>query len=168
MPLSQKILQTLGIAEDLLTQHLKHDVKEIFNTMVGLDDMMHIPVQIDPVTEFKDCISSLVGFAGKFNGLVSIHMPMDLAKRVAGSMLEMHIDEINDDVTDALGEIANMIAGSFKLHLSVNSFEIHLSTPSVICGKEYVVSLNNKLEQFAVRFATDDDWFMVAVAFEEN
>ncbi len=154
--------------KNMLTQQLMRDVEEIFDTMVGLGDLLHIPVQIDSVTNFKDCISSLVGLAGACNGLVSLHMPSNLAFRATGNMLGMEVAELNDDVNDAMGEIANMIAGSFKMHLSKSGLDINLSTPSVVHGKEYMITLGTNPDQIAVRFATDDDWFMVAVAFDSD
>ena len=168
MTLSNGMLRSLNTNEELLAQKLMRDVKDIFGTMVGLEDLLHLPIQIDPVTNFKDCISAMVGMAGTFNGLVSLHMPSDLAVRATCGMLGMDVTEAGDDVNDALGEIANMIAGSFKQHLSKGGLDIHLSTPSVVYGKEYVITLSKNPDQIAVRFATDDDWFMVAVAFGDN
>ena len=168
MTISNGLLNSLNTSEELLSQQLMRDVKDIFGTMVGLEDLLHLPIQIDPVTNFTDCISSLVGLAGTYNGLVSLHMPSILAIRATSCMLGMEVTEINDDVNDAMGEIANMIAGSFKQHLSKSGMDIQISTPSVIHGKEYVISLGSNPDQIAVRFATDDDWFMVAVAFEES
>lgn len=152
----------------ILTQHLMHDVKEIFSTMVGLDDLLHLPIQIAPVTNFKDCVSALVGMAGTYNGLVGLHMPSELALIATSSMLGMRVTEIDEDVQDAMGEIANMIAGSFKQHLSDGGLDIRLSIPSVVAGKEYIITAHNNPNQLAVRFATDDDWFMVSVAFEND
>lgn len=166
MSLSTGLLDSLNTTEELLCKHLIHDVREIFSSMVGLEDLLHLPIQIDPVTNFSDCISSLVGLAGTYNGLVSLHMPSTLAFTATSSMLGMEVTKVVDDVNDAMGEIANMIAGSFKQHLSRSGRDIHLSTPSVVYGKEYMISLGSNPEQIAVRFATDDDWFMVAVAFD--
>ena len=168
MSLSQGLLKSLNTSEELLSQQLMRDVKEIFGSMVGLEDLLHLPIQIDPVTNFKDCISALVGLAGTYNGLVSLHMPSSLAIAATSSMLGMEVTELDDDVNDAMGEIANMIAGSFKQHLSKSGMDVHISTPSVVYGKEYIITLGNNPDQIAVRFATEDDWFMVAVAFEEN
>ena len=168
MSLSQGLLKSLNTSEELLSQQLMRDVKEIFGSMVGLEDLLHLPIQIDPVTNFKDCISALVGLAGTYNGLVSLHMPSSLALAATSSMLGMEVTELDDDVNDAMGEIANMIAGSFKQHLSKSGMDVHISTPSVVYGKEYIITLGNNPDQIAVRFATEDDWFMVAVAFEEN
>ena len=168
MTLSQGSIITRGTTEEMLTQKLMRDVKDIFGTMVGLEDLLHLPIQIDPVTNFTDCISSMVGLAGTYNGLISLHMPCNLAIRATSSMLGIEVTELDDDVKDALSEIANMIAGSFKQNLSKGGMDIRLSTPSVVYGKEYVITLSNNPDQIAVRFATDDDWFMVSVAFEEN
>ena len=168
MALSQGLLESLNTTEELLSKHLIHDVIDIFGTMVGLEDLLHLPVPIDPVTEFKDCISSLVGLAGTYNGLVSLHMPSRLALAATSGMIGMEVDSLGDDVTDAMGEIANMIAGSFKQHLSKGGLDTHISTPSVVYGKEYVITPGNNPDQIVLRFATDDDWFMVAVAFDNN
>jgi chemotaxis protein CheX len=167
MSLSNALLETFNTTEEDLFNALKRDVSEIFITMVGLEDLMHLPVQIDPVTEFKDCISSMVGLGGKYSGLISLHMPSELAEKTTCQMLGLRTVS-QEDVRDAMGEIANMIGGSFKSHISQTSLDVHLSIPSVVYGKEYVISLCNNPNQIAVRFATEDEWFMVAVAFEEN
>lgn len=168
MALSSELLSSLDTTEEMLGKHLIHDVREIFGTMVGLEDLLHLPIQIDPVSNFTDCISSLVGLAGSYNGLVSLHMPSSLALTATSSMLGMEVAELDNDVNDAMGEITNMIAGSFKLHLSKSGMGVHLSTPSVVYGKDYFIKLTNKPEQIALRFATDDDWFIVSVAFDNN
>ena len=140
MTLSNGLLHALNTTEDQLTQQLMRDVKEVFITMVGMEDLLHLPVPIDPVTDFKDCVSSMVGIAGHYNGLVSLHMPINLAIRSTSCMLGIEILELDADVSDAMGEIANMIAGSFKLHLSKGGLDVRLSTPSVIYCKEYVIA----------------------------
>jgi chemotaxis protein CheX len=166
--MSSKSIEMMNTNKELISQQLIQDVRDIFSTMVGLDDLLHLPIQIDPQTHFKDCVSSMVGLAGSFNGLVSMHMPCDIALKATSSMLGMNVTEHNDDVSDALGEIANMIAGSFKHQLSKGGMDIKLSTPSIVYGKEYMVKLISHPDQVTVKFATENDWFMVAVAFENN
>ena len=80
----------------------------------------------------------------------------------------MEVKELDDDVNDAMGEIVNMISGSFKQHLSKSGLDVLLSTPSVVYGKEYILSLGSKPGEIAVRFGTDDEWFIVAVALAES
>ena len=165
MMLSSRIISKLGMAEENLVDKFRQEVYEVFNTSVGLDDLMYLPVAIDPATEFQDCVSSLIRLTGTYNGVVSLHMPSDLATTATRCM--RGVKTVNDDdIDDAMGEIANMIAGSFKAHLSRSGADIRLSLPWVMYGKEYIVSLSGNSNHIAVRFATEDDWFLVTAAFE--
>ncbi|KAB0666178.1 chemotaxis protein CheX [Oryzomonas japonica] len=168
MPLKNDLLDALHTSEDELLKHLIRDVEEVFCTMVGMENLLHLPLQVAPETHFKDCITAMVGFAGVYNGLVSLHAPQKLALAFTSSMLGMEVTELNDDVRDALGEIANMIAGSFKQHISPGGTDIKLSTPSLVSGDDYYVNAGNNLDTLTLRFATDEDWFMVAIVLEKE
>lgn len=167
MPITPDTLKALNTTEEELTKGLIKDVRDVFTTMVEVEDLMHLPMQIDVATHFKDCLTAMVGLAGTYSGLVSVHLPRPLATSFSSKMLGMEVDEINDDVRDAMGEIANMIAGSFKQHLSKGGSDIHLSTPSIVDGSEYVMTSGSNIENITLKFATDEEWFMVALTIEE-
>jgi chemotaxis protein CheX len=167
MPLSNSNLP-YGLTRDELVRRLAGDIQEVFSTMVGVEDLLHLPIEIDPVTHFESCATAMVGLAGTYNGRVSLHATTDLARDVTSRMLGLEVAEFNDDVCDAVGEIANMIAGSFKQHLSSGGTDIRLSTPSVVTGKEHFVSSGDSSDTITLRFATDEDWFMVSVILEKE
>lgn len=167
MPMKQETLAKLNMSEDQLVKSLIKDVQEVFINMVGVEDLMHLPIQVDLETHFKECLTAMVGLAGTYNGLVSVHIPWPLAIAFTSLMLGMEVTEINDDVNDAMGEIANMVAGSFKQHLSKGGSDIQLSTPSVVNGGDYLVSSGNNLENITLKFATDVEWFLVSLSIEE-
>ncbi len=56
---------------------------------------------------------------------------------MAGKMLGMPPEEVDSDSWDALGEIANMIAGNFKGKLSGVGNHCMLSVPTIIVGTDY-------------------------------
>ena len=56
---------------------------------------------------------------------------------MAGKMLDMPPEEVDNDSWDALGEIANMIAGNFKGKLSGVGNHCMLSVPTIIVGTDY-------------------------------
>ena len=153
------------LTEDELVKRLAGDVREVFSTMVEMEDLLHLPMLIETVTQFENCVTAMVGLAGTYNGLVSIHAPLRQALDITAGMLGQEVTAFNEDVRDALGEIANMIAGSFKQHLSKGGADIRLSTPSVITGKEYTVAARNPDETLSLHFATDESWFVVSVVF---
>ena len=168
MSLIASVVEAIHISEEELTKMLISDVKEVFSTMVGMENLLHLPSQIEPITHFEDCVTAMVGMAGTFSGLTSIHTPQRLALQITSSMLGMEVTEMDDDVSDALGEIANMIAGSFKMHLTKGGIEIRISTPSVVTGTDYVISAGNALDTITLRFATDEDWFIVSITLQND
>lgn len=168
MPLNLNGLESLHMTEGELVKLFIADIREVFSTMVGIEDLLHLPVQIEPVTEFSDCVTAMVGLAGGFSGMVSIHAPLTVALQVTSGMLGMEVAELDDDVRDAMGEIANMIAGSCKLHLSRGGADLRISTPSVVTGSEYAIASGTAANTVTLRFATDDDWFMVAITLEDE
>lgn len=167
MPLRPETLSELNTTEEQLTKALTRDVQEIFSSMVGVEDIMYLPPQMDLTHHFKECLTAMVGLAGSHSGLVSIHVPWPLALSFTSLMLGMEVTEINDDVNDAMGEIANMIAGSFKQHLSKGGRDIQLSTPSVVNGSDYTVTSAGDIENITLKLATDEEWFMVSLSLED-
>ena len=107
-----------GLTGDELAKRLTDDVREVFSTMVGMGDLLHPPKQIDTMTQFESCVTAMVGLAGSYNGMVCLHAPLRQGLAITAGMLGVGVCEFNEDVRDALGEVANMIAGSFKQHLS--------------------------------------------------
>lgn len=168
MSFIKQVLDSIELTEEELVKLLIADVREVFSTMVGIEDLLHIPSLVEPMTHFENCVTAMVGMAGTYSGLVSIHTPLNLALQITSGMLGMEVTEINEDVNDALGEIANMIAGSFKLHLTRCGADIRISTPSVVSGTEYAFTAGNTQDTVTLRFATDDDWFIVSITLDKD
>lgn len=166
--LSEATCQWLGIDGDELKKLICQDVKEIFLTMVNVDDVEPVAMSGPVETRFTDCVTAMVGFAGYFNGVVSVHASDKLAMKFTSQMLGIEVDEVGEDVIDALGEIANMIGGSFKHHLSRGGEEVKLSTPSVITGKEYFINAVAQTEAIPLSFKTGDTEFVVSVLIQRD
>lgn len=167
MPLSPSIMKLFTVTEAELLQKLDSDVSEIFATMVGMN-LSPPAAQTDTVSKFNDCVTAMVGLAGPYNGLVSINTTRKMASTIASKMLGMEIVEFNEDVTDALGEIANMIGGSFKHHFVMDGHEVKLSTPSVITVEEYEISSAYLPDTLSLLFASEDELFTVGVYLETS
>ena len=138
---------------------------EIFTDMV----MMEISVAGEPLLELaplKRSITGMVGLAGVHRGVLAVHFPKQVALEVTGSFLGMEVDEINDDVQDAIGEIANMLGGNLKTILSDRGKDIHLSLPSTIYGEEYAFTSQADAEQIILPFQAPAGVFYVEVELE--
>lgn len=166
MSITPAILTALNTTQEALVKKLIDDTRNVFSTMLGLE-LMHLPLEVDPLKHFNDCISAMVGLAGTYNGLVSIHQPISLGTRLASVMLDMELEEGDQDVLDALGEVANMVAGNFKQHLSKGGLDVRLSTPSVVTGHDYLISCK-EAGSLNLLFDLDEEWLMVSVLLETD
>lgn len=157
------------IIVDEITQKLIESTIEIFTGMV----MMDLEVSEETKTQsgiLQDSITGMVGLAGTHKGLLLIHVPNPIAMAITGNFLGLEVDEINEDVQDAIGEIANMLGGNLKAILSDNGKDIELSLPSTISGEEYNISSQTDTEhlvfQKVLPFKVSDGTFYVEVELE--
>lgn len=81
----------------------------------------------------------MVGLAGALCGILSVSCDGKAAREVAKCMLGPEIANSPDQISDAMGEICNMIAGNFKNKLAGADGSCVLSVPTVIQGEEYCV-----------------------------
>ncbi len=138
---------------------------EIFTGMV----MMEITVAGEPMTKLgplKQSITGMIGLAGTHKGVLAVHFPNQVAMDVTGSFLGMEVSEINADVQDAIGEIANMLGGNLKTILSDRGKDIQLSLPSTISGDAYTFSSQVDVDQVILPFQAPAGVFYVEVELE--
>jgi len=152
-----------------LAVRLTTDVRNIFSTMVGIHDLLPLPVMSDLVTHFENSVTAMVGLAGAYSGVVCLHAPRNLAKDFTSGMLGIELSELDEDVHDAMGELANMIAGSFKNHLSRSGANIRMSLPSIITGDKYIISTGGKTnDTLSLGFLTAQNCFLVSAVLEKD
>jgi chemotaxis protein CheX len=107
--------------------------REVFDIMLGTT--LH---SFEPPPNANDGeFTALVGLCGSLCGVLSIRCNDQAARIMAGKMLGMPPEEVDNDSWDALGEIANMIAGNFKGKLSGVGNHCMLSVPTIIVGSNY-------------------------------
>ncbi len=149
------------------TQDIAAATQEIFSSMVMLD--------VTPGESFKrgdsklcNSISGIIGLAGTSKGMLAIHLPNEAALAITTAFLGMDVEEIDEDVCDAIGELANMLGGSMKAILDPGGSDIQLSIPSAVHGEEYAVDCLADAETVAVPFSFNGQTFMVELQISKN
>ncbi len=113
---------------------------EIFETMVMM------PIVPERIIEGADSlltdarVTGMIGFGGTIKGMIGVSATADMAKMVTGALLGMEIADLDDDVKDAFGEIANMIAGALKSSCSETGAAIELAIPTSVVGETLHIS----------------------------
>lgn len=137
---------------------------DVFSTMIMLDANPGSPMK-EKVLSFQESVSGLLGFSGDIKGMLRIHCPNQVAMAITGSMLGMEVDQIDDDVNDAIGEIANMVAGGLKVNLAKHDRNIELSIPTAIGGKSYNVHSLARAEWVTIPFSMEAGQMLVELEY---
>lgn len=163
MSLNPVICAATKFTEEQLAKYIIDATKEVFTTMVMMEPVDEYPLE-EPVKRFKCSITGMVGFAGMYSGVISIHCPVSLAMKITSNMLGMECDEVNEDLNDAIGEISNMLGGGVKQVLSKGGLDVKLSIPTVIAGEDYTVNSLSDSDCVVVPFAIEGEKFLVGLA----
>lgn len=154
-------------SEEQLAAYVIEATREVFSTMVMMDPKDEYPLK-EPVKRFKCSITGMVGFAGTYSGVISIHCPVALALKITSNMLGMECEEVNEDLNDAIGEIANMLGGNVKQVLSKGGLDVKLSIPTVIAGEDYTVNSLSDSDCVVIPFHVDGDKFIVGLTLTKE
>ncbi|MCA9122150.1 MAG: chemotaxis protein CheX [Planctomycetaceae bacterium] len=99
-------------------------------------------------------ISGIIELRGSATGVVAISLSRDAALGITGALLDLCPTEIDAEVVDAVGELANIIAGGAKSKLEV--LEMSISLPKVICGQSHKIEFPAEAKPISVPF--DSPW----------
>ena len=83
-------------------------------------------------------ISGIIGLSGEASGAVAISMKDNTAYRVTKILTGSEHNSIDADVTDAVGEIINIIAGNVKRDFE-EVLRIKISLPTIVKGKAHSI-----------------------------
>lgn len=111
-------------------------------------------------------VSGVIGFTGESNGTVSVTFNEFCILKIVSNMFGEEIKEINDEITDAVGELINMISGQARRELEEIGKVFHGAIPSVITGKNHKLMPMTKGRKIAIPFNIDSGSFTIEVALD--
>ncbi|MCL2624934.1 MAG: chemotaxis protein CheX, partial [Planctomycetaceae bacterium] len=96
-------------------------------------------------------ISGIIGINGKQAvGTVVLTMSESVAYKAASTLLMVDVNEPNEDVMDAVGELTNMVAGATKAKLS--RYNMSMGLPSVFHGNNCRIHFPANAHPLAIPF----------------
>lgn len=111
-------------------------------------------------------VSGVIGITGKKNGTISVTFTKPCAIAIVKGMLGGDIQDIAQDVRDAVGELTNMISGQARRGLSEMGHVYQAATPSVVMGANHTIAHVSGGPVMAVPFTTEHGEFTVEVSIE--
>ena len=97
-------------------------------------------------------ISGVIGLQGSMAGTVVLRLNRPTALAAAEIMIGEPQTEVNADVKDAVGELANMVAGGAKAQLG--GLNMNLTIPTVVTGT-FAIEFPSQLPPICVEFQSN-------------
>lgn len=136
-------------------------IKNVFSTMLKIEVNVQKPhVKTDGRASAD--VSGVIGFTGDATGCVVLSFPKDVACKAASTFAGMQITLESPDLVDAIGELANMVAGNAKKDFE--GVRISISLPSVIIGEDHIVGQSRMVPRLVIPCASPLGDFYVEVA----
>jgi chemotaxis protein CheX len=146
-------------------KNIVESTEEIFATMIFMDIAAQKPLPQQKLS-LEHHVSAMIGLSGSsLTAMLGIHCPMEVGLAIAGAMLGMDIEEIDSDVKDALGEIANMLAGGLKERLAGIDDTLSLAIPTTVAGKSYNITAPKGYQQELIPFTIKQGQFFVEIKY---
>ncbi len=150
-----------------LDHHIVSATREVFETMILLDTSPRTP-RWQTTNHFEHHVSSMLGFSGDLTGMFYLHCPDAAARAITCALLGSKDAATLEDIQDALGEVANMVAGGLKHSLARQGTRLDISIPTAISGSSYSINTLAGARGIGVPFDLIDHQFLVEVRFRPN
>jgi chemotaxis protein CheX len=129
----------------------------VFSTMLDLP-LESGPARQEPAGPATfDGVIALVGIGGDWTGTGRISFSARFACKLASALLQSPFESVDEDVLDAVAEVANMIIGNAKTVLEERLGLLALSTPTVIFGRNYKTRSASVLEWTVIPFRSGEE-----------
>lgn len=119
-----------------LAAEIKASAMEIFSSMIMMD-IKEITMEKYQLEKAESNISSMLGMGGEIKGSLDLHFPEKVAVTITSQFLGMDILELDEDVRDAIGELANMVGGDLKTYFASKDIKTEIAIPNTVVGKSY-------------------------------
>ena len=161
----KKMTPTLKDSMHLVSdpENLENSVSEVFETMLGVHCRRVDGIEAIPKHEAAVSVTAVVGFGGILSGACVIRCNALAARTIAGRMAGMEFEDVDDIVKDAMGEICNMLAGTWKSKVADLAANCGLSVPAVITGSDYNLHVQSPEFRICQTYAFDNTQFEMII-----
>ncbi|MBU0992217.1 MAG: chemotaxis protein CheX [Proteobacteria bacterium] len=111
-------------------------------------------------------VSAIVGMTGQSNGTFSLSFDEKSVLTIASNMFGEKITKLDRDVTEVVGEIANMVSGQARRELEAIGLVLDGAIPSVFGGSNHNILHFTEGPKIAIPFTLEGGAFTMEVCFE--
>jgi chemotaxis protein CheX len=111
-------------------------------------------------------VTGVLGLTGVANGTISVSFEEKCILTIVSNMFGETMEMLNDDISDAVGELTNMISGQARRELEQMGKVFKAAIPSVVTGRNHSIRHYSEGPKIAIPFSTDGGDFTIEVCFD--
>jgi chemotaxis protein CheX len=139
----------------------------VLKTMADITPVASKPFLKKDATAIGD-VTAIIGITGAAKGSMSLSFSESSIKAIVAGLIGTPVDDLNDEVKDAVGELTNMISGDARRRLSEESISLQGGIPTIISGRGHTVRHIHNGPCIAIPFETPFGGFIVEIAFSSD
>jgi chemotaxis protein CheX len=155
------------IDQAVIGREIALGAQDVFSTMLMVD-LESEAVVINQRLPLQSNLSAMIGLGGGIRGVLAVHCPAAVAKAITSTFLGMEVNELDEDVKDAIGEIANMVAGNLKVSFAGEGVDIDLAIPTSVVGESFNVCGAARAQRVIVPLRMNGDRFWIELMYVVN
>jgi chemotaxis protein CheX len=109
-------------------------------------------------------ISGVIGLSGDAIGAIALSFPKLVSLKIVSALLGMPVKVVGPELTDGIGELANIISGYAKQGLK--EYKLSISLPNVIVGKGHTIAAPTGVPTVIVPFDSTFGEFVLEVSLK--
>ena len=137
-----------------------------FGTMALTAPRVGQPFYKNGVQLQNNDISAIIGLTGRLTGWVALCFQKSAALKVASNLFGENKEVIDAEVHDAVGEIANIVAGGAKAEFFQKGFSYKIATPTVVIGSDHVLIQGKDSSCIVIPFHVNEGDFSLLVCID--
>ncbi len=143
--------------------------RKVLSTMAFMESSPRKPYlkKEGEITALGD-ISAVIEVTGECRGSIGISFTKNCIVKLAFQMLGEEFNEINDELTDMVGEIVNMISGDARRELVKVGFHFSAGIPVLLKGENHDLKHFVQERIIVIPFTTKDGEFYIETCFDSK
>ena len=115
----------------------------MFRELFNLEADIGAPSEIQADSKSTDTVLIAIGITGDLSGEVRYCIPEKTTLEMVKRMCGMEFEEVDEIVTSAMGEVANIISGNALTNLADIKVNCDLTPPKVLYGEKLPAAEHN-------------------------
>lgn len=142
---------------------LIHATVDVVQTMTGVT-VERKDVEVRQGLRSSGDVTGIIGLTSEsLDGTLAVSFSAPCILALVSALFGEPVEELGDDVADAVGEFTNIISGKARANLSQRGFQFDMAVPMVVTRRDHRISVLAGQTVIVIPFGTENGAFCLEI-----